>query len=116
MQSKENSLDVTKNFWADNTWLTCEVLSRLGNKPHVLIVETEINFEGDLIVETKRNPECILKMQDIRELTEIFPDAVKMLSDELKMTIPEFINAVESGLTIENLENLINNLFNRGKQ
>lgn len=50
---KKNSLD--EIFWADNTWLTCEVLSGSGNKPHVLIVE--------------------------------------------------------SGLTIENLENLINNLF-----
>jgi hypothetical protein len=45
MQSKKNNLDVTKVFWVNNTWLTCEMLSQSGNPPHVLIVETELNPE-----------------------------------------------------------------------
>ena len=45
MQSEKNNLDVTKVFWVDNTWLTCEMLARSGNTPQVLIVETELNSE-----------------------------------------------------------------------
>lgn len=44
MQEK-NNLDVTKVFWGNNTWLTCEMLARSGNTLQVLIVETELNLK-----------------------------------------------------------------------